>query len=70
MVHIYDFGEGDEISVQGCAFARRGEDGKWELATTSDMKLLLRSDGEKSVAAHAFPLSQLKAGQRRAKLGG
>ncbi len=69
MVRIFDFGEGDEIAIDGSAFARRGDDGKWEVSTTSDLKLLLRKEGRKDATPYAFPLTKLTGGKARKRLG-
>ncbi len=41
MLYIYDFGEGDTVTVDGSVFVRKGEDGEWEGESTSDFTLLI-----------------------------
>ena len=47
MVHVFDFAEGDEVTVCAHTFLRRGEDGAWEQSTTAGAQFILDAPGKK-----------------------
>ncbi len=63
MVYLYDFGEGDEITIDGSVFVRKGDDGTWETMSTSDYELVLPE------CCYQVPLTSLERGQGRITSG-
>jgi hypothetical protein len=64
MVHLFDFGEGDEVVIHNSTFLRREEGVHWALQTTSDVRLFLpdqrgrRDEGTRDAGPDTKPASR------------